>query len=128
MANPVPQTVLADHRFKLVATLAQLRFLSPDTADDLSHELNNWVSDAELVQYLYSKALVTRSQVNQAYARIYRVPYLDLPAQPDLEVMKIIPYDVCAKYAIVAYKKDGKKMSEFIDVVSYISGPNVKES
>lgn len=40
------------------------------------------------------------------------------------------PYavDVSSSLEEAPGKKDGKKMKDFIDVVSYISGPNVKES
>lgn len=45
-------------------------------------------------------------------------------------VNELKPYavDVNSSVEEAQGKKDGKKMKEFIDVVSYISGPNVKET
>ena len=45
-----------------------------------------------------------------------------------VNALKPYAVDVNSGVELEPGKKDGKKMKEFIEIVSYISGPNVKES
>lgn len=109
--NATAAKVENDHRLKLITSLGRLNVLQPEVCDDLKSELENWPSDQSLVAYLITHLLATESDINQAYALIYNLPFINLPEVVDIEAMKYIPRPVCVSYKIIPYKNENNVLS-----------------
>ncbi len=94
----------SDHRSKLVTTLLEQGAISSETAQDLSSSLSNWSEDKIFIQYLLTHKVVPEAAINQAYARIFNIPYVSTLGEVDEAVIKLISLEVCRQYMLVAYK------------------------
>lgn len=98
---------LTDHRAALLNALVVGRVLSTDAVQDLREALQSWPSDSAMVSYLTTHSLASASQINQAYAVVFHIPYMQSPPLPDANVLRLLPYEVCDRYKIVPIEKTG---------------------
>lgn len=67
-------------------------------------------SHGSILEYLYSRKLLSKDLVGQALAESFKVPYADLNSnQPSADQVKKIPEEIAKKLRIILFTEDKKK-------------------
>ncbi|MBI3260993.1 type II/IV secretion system protein [Candidatus Berkelbacteria bacterium] len=86
----------------LLDILIELQSVSVDEAEFLRRR---WPAGAELSRVLLKKGVVTEPTLAKAFALLYQLPFVHLIGkQIPQQVLKIIPYNLAAKYQMVVYE------------------------
>ncbi|MFY9484144.1 MAG: type II/IV secretion system protein [Patescibacteria group bacterium] len=86
----------------LLDILVELQSVSVDEAEFLRRR---WPSGVELSSVLLKKGVVTEPTLAKAFALLYQVPFVHLIGREvPQQVLKIIPYNLAAKYQMVVYE------------------------
>lgn len=110
MALSVLTKTESEKKAALLDALLGVNAINSQVFEGIKREISNWPEIKDLADYLESHNIVNRMAINQAMAKILNLEFIELPQEPNVEVMQLIPRDVCISYQIVVYKKDDKKV------------------